>query len=69
MSACWDRPDMRYRITIPNKDVNKISGQVKEHFSGCAIRVGPSFYCDDRLTIMFILLMSNAQTIEERPAA
>ena len=67
MSARWDRPDMRFRITVPNKDVNEFSARVKERLPSRTVRVGRSFYCDDDGTVMLLVLLADGQFIEERP--
>lgn len=67
MSSNWDRPDMRFRVTVPNKEVNAVADRVKARLSNSTVRIGPSFYCDDDATVMLLVILADGQRIEDRP--
>lgn len=67
MSSHWDMPEMRFRVTVPNKHVTAVAADIRERFDRYVVRRGPCFYCNDDATALLLVIRAHGAPLEERP--
>ncbi len=67
MSTHWDKPNMRFRITVPSEDVNEVAARVKDRPPGATVRIGSPFYFNEDHIRTEMALLFNGLRFEERP--